>query len=244
MKKSVFFSYGHLLAGAFLITGLFLLSACNKDNDTENTRVPAAYLMTFNMVPDKAAGIAVTLSGNGISNQPITFTNYTFYLNIYTGERQVNAYDAAATSTPLASTSYTFNDSSYYSLFVMGANNTYSNVIVRDNFDSLATTGQAYIRFVNAIPDSSQSTVTMVAGGSTIVNASAGFKDVSDFVAATPGSVVITASNGGTINVNRTITLEQNRVYTVLLTGVPGGTGDQAVQIKYIENGSLAPGEK
>lgn len=231
----------YLFTGS-LVAGMLLFAACNKDNDNNNVNPPAAHLMAVNLVPDKTAGLAVTLSGNTISNTPLTYMNYTYYLDIFTGQRQVNAYDAASTSTPLASTSFTFNDSTYYSLFVVGANNNYKNVLVKDDFDALATNGQAYIRYVNAIPDSSHPAVTVAVGGSNIISMPATYSSVSNFVAANAGSAIITVSNGGSINVTRTITLEQNKVYTVLLTGVPGGTGDQAVQIKYIENGTLTTG--
>ena len=238
MKKLTFRNCRPLLWAGCLVAGVVLLAACNK-NDDNNTPVQAAHLMAFNMVPDKAAGINITLSGNSITNLPLSYTSYTgYYLNIYTGQRQVQSYDAA-NNTQLTSSSFTFNDSSYYSLFVVGANNTYKNVIVRDDFDSLATTGQAYVRYVNAIPDSSQPLVTVAIGGSNVINLPSGYAHVSGFVAANAGPAVITVSNGGTISATRTITLEQNKVYTVLLTGVPGGTGDQAVQIKYIENGTL-----
>jgi hypothetical protein len=242
MKKSIYLNYRRLLFAGSLVAAALLISACTK-NDDNNTTIPTAHLMAFNLASDKAAGIDIRLSGNSITNFPLTYTSYTgVYLNIYTGQRQVQTYDAA-TNMSMTSSTFTFNDSSYYSLFVVGANNTYSNIIVRDNFDSLSNAGgQAYIRYINAIPDSSQSTVTVAIGGSNIINMPAGYSYISGFTAATPGSAIITVSNGGTIQVNRTITLEQNKVYTVLLTGMPGGTGDQAVQIKYIENGTLAAG--
>lgn len=241
MKKLTFLNSRHLLLTGCLFAGVLLISACNKNKNDNNTTVPAAHLMAFNLVPDKAAGITISLSGNSISNVPLSFTNYTgYYLNIYTGQRQVQSYDAA-NNTQLTSSSFTFNDSSYYSLFVVGANNNYRNVIIRDNFDGLPHTGgQAFVRYINAIPDSSKPVVTVAVGGSNVINLPSSYAYVSDFVAATPGSATITVSNGGTIQTNRTITLEQNKVYTVLLTGVPNGTGDQAVQIKYIENGTIS----
>ena len=49
----------------------------------------------------------------------------------------------------------------------------------------------------------------------------------------------IKVSNGSTINKDRTITLEQQKVYTVLLAGVPGSTGNDSLQIRFIENGTL-----
>jgi len=44
--------------------------------------------------------------------------------------------------------------------------NNYKNVIVADNLDSLPTlTGNAFVGYVNAIPDSSGQTITINANG-------------------------------------------------------------------------------
>jgi hypothetical protein len=41
---------------------------------------------------------------------------------------------------------------------------------------------------------------------------------------------------------SRTVTLEKDKVYTVLLVGIPGLTDKtKSVQIKYIANGTLTP---
>ena len=77
-----------------------------------------------------------------------------------------------------------------------------------------------------------------------MINTPAGFSSVSDFVAADPGQVSVAVKNGTTIDASRTISLEQGKVYTVLLTGIPGATdATKAVQIKYILNGSLTTGQ-
>ena len=110
-------------------------------------------------------------------------------------------------------------------------------MIVADDLNQLAA-GKSYIRYINAIPDSSQSNVIINAGGTDIVNQQAAFASVSSFSAVTPGAVTITVNNGGTVNVNRTITLENNKVYTVLLVGEPG-SGSTPVEIRYIVNGVI-----
>jgi hypothetical protein len=77
-----------------------------------------------------------------------------------------------------------------------------------------------------------------------VINTPAGFSSVSDFVAADPGQVAVSVKNGSNIDASRTISLEQGKVYTVLLAGIPGATDTtKAVQIKYILNGSLTDGQ-
>lgn len=193
--------------------------------------------MAFNLATDKA--VSITLSGNPVTNLPLSFTSYTGnYLNIYSGSRLVQSFDYNSNNS-LDSSTYNFEPQKFYSLFVTGTNGHYKNVIVNDNYDSLNTT-QAYIRYVNAIPDSSSPNVTITSNGDNVINSAASFATVSNFTAVTPGLVNIQVNNGGTINKSRTITLEQQKAYTVLLAGNPGSTGNDSLQIRFIVNGTLS----
>ncbi len=233
--KSRFFRYA-LPITCVLFAGLLFVS-CDKNNNSDNNNGPVSGLMAFNLAPDKAVGI--NLSGNPITSSPLSFTSYTGnYLNIYSGNRLVQTYDYSS-NTPIDSSTYNFEQQKYYSLFVVGNNGSYKNVIVNDNFDSLNDASQAYVRYVNAISDSSSPAVTITANGDEVANNNASYASVSDFTAVTPGDVTIQVNNGGTINASRTITLEQQKAYTVLLAGVPGSTGNDSLQIRYIANGTL-----
>jgi hypothetical protein len=96
------------------------------------------------------------------------------------------------------------------------------------------------VRFVNAIPDSSQPVVKIASNGTDVFNQAAKFATVSEFLPVNPGSVAVTVSNSGNININRNIELAEKKAYTVLLIGKPGETGnDKALQIRFIENGTL-----
>ncbi|HMF70766.1 MAG TPA: DUF4397 domain-containing protein, partial [Flavitalea sp.] len=100
---------------------------------------------------------------------------------------------------------------------------------------------KAYIRYINAIPDSTQPVVKISSGGSDIFNQAAAFASVSQFTEVAPGSVSINISNNGNINANRNIDLATGKAYTVLFIGKPGeSNNEQAVQIKFIENGTLS----
>lgn len=239
MKK--FTSVMRMGARGFLgmaLAGL-LFTACKKDHNDNNNNTPVSGLMVFNLAPDVVSA-GFRISGNNLTYNPLAFNNYSGgYLSIYSGSRPLEAFNLNSGSS-LATTTYSFDSARYYSAFLVGTDSNYQNVIVNDNFDSLSPSTQSFVRYINAIPDASSPTVTIAANGTNVVNDPAAFASVSAFKAVTPGSIVITVTNGGTINVNRTITVEQGKVYTVLLGGKPGGTGDYAVQIKYIVNGSLA----
>ena len=144
----------------------------------------------------------------------------------------------------LATASQLFADSAYYSAFLVGTPGNYKNIIVKDNFDSLSSTsGAGFVRYVNAIPDSSlQPTVTIASNGTNLFDTTSQFSAVSDFKGVTPGDITINVNAETTINANRTITLEQGKIYTVLLVGSPTATdSSKAVQIKFIQNGQVTP---
>ncbi|HTF31844.1 MAG TPA: DUF4397 domain-containing protein [Flavitalea sp.] len=226
----------------FLIfaTAGILLGGCRKSDDDYDD-VPSAGLMAFNLSPDKSA-IGIALSGNSISSSPLNYTAYTGqYINIYTGNRTIEGFDYNSNA-PFTNSNFNFEPDKYYSLFIVGADTTHQNIVVTDNFDSLsATNGKAYVRYINAIPDSTQPLVKISGGGSDVFNQAAAFASVSQFAEVAPGSVSINISNNGNINANRNIDLATGKAYTVLLIGKPGeSNNEQAVQIKFIENGTLS----
>jgi hypothetical protein len=217
-----------------------LFTACLKDKDNDNNDIPAAGLMAFNLAPDQQS-VVITLSGNTLTQQPLAYTNYTGgYLPIYVGNRPVKSYDYPD-NTPLATTDFNFEQDKYYSAFVVGYNDHYRNVVVHDNIDSLDANGSAYIRYFNAITDTvNTSTVTIAAGGSNAVNEPADFAAVSEFKPISAGEVSIAVKNNHGVDTSRTITVEQNTVYTVLLTGIPETADENSkVQTAYITNGTI-----
>jgi hypothetical protein len=225
---------------AMMVAGI-LFTACLKNKD-DNPDIPAAGLMAFNLAPDQQS-VIISLSGSSLTQSPLAYTSYTgVYQPVYAGNRTVAAYDYPNNS-PLASAAYNFEQDKYYSVFVTGSNNSYRNVISADNFDSLsASSGNAYVRYINAVTDSVNTpTVTIAAGSNQVVNENAPYAAVSEFKAVTPGQISITVKNNSGVDASRTITVEQKKVYTILLAGVPGATDDtKKVQIRFIQNGTLS----
>jgi hypothetical protein len=235
-------SFLTMRAGALAVTGILaatlLLGSCNKDNNNDNDNTPSAGVMAFNLATDIPSA-NITLTGNLLTQTPLAYNSYTGgYLGVVAGQRPVEAFNFN-TGGSLATSSFDFQADKYYSIFLVGKANSYRTVVVNDNLDSTqSSSGETLVRYINAIPDSTHPTVTVAAGGSNVINESAPFASVSAFKSVTPGSVAINVSNGSTINVNRTITLDQRGVYTVLLTGVPGGTAADSLSIRFIKNGT------
>ena len=226
------------LAGVLLLGLLF--TACKKDNNS-NTETPAAGLMSFNLSADKAIGISL---GNGnLNNVPLNYTSYTgAYQPVFPGTRTVESFDFY-TGSSIATASQNFEVNKYYSLFTVGANGHYRNVVVEDELDSIPTTsGNAFVRFVNGIVDSVSTPAVKITSGATVIDNTAAYATVSGFKSVAPGDITLSVSNGGSISATRTFAVEKDRVYTVLLVGVPGDSDPaKAVQIKFISNGTVAP---
>ena len=235
------FSLRRFVAGLFGIISLSLvLWSCSKFNDDNNNNSSAAGLMSFNLAPDQS-GVYITLSGNALNNVPLDYTSYSgVYQSIFSGERPVQSFSYPGDSA-LAQVNYVFTPQKYYSVFVIGANGHYQNLVTKDNFDSLvANSGKAFVRYINAIADSTKPLVTIAANGNSVVNSTASFGAVSEFAAVDAGQVAVKVNNGSSIDASRNITLEQNKVYTLLLVGTHGATDTtKGVQIKFISNGTV-----
>ena len=196
--------------------------------------------MAFNLAPDKSA-IGFTLSGNQLGSQPLGYSNFTgAYLPVFVGNREVRSFEYGSGST-LAISNGNFADSMYYSVFLLGANGVYRNLLVKDELDSLdAVPGKAWVRYINAVPDSSSAHVVTI--GESSFAETAPYASVSSFKQVDAGDVSTGISNGGNISASRTINLEVNKIYTVLFSGIPGTTDPaKAVQIRFIQNGTITP---
>ena len=238
MKKG--FSIQKAILAVGVLFSVIIFSSCLKSDDNNNPGTPASRLMAFNLSPDKSA-IGIALSGSNLTNAALSYTNYTGgYLNIYSGSRTVEAYDAGS-GNAFTGSDYNFEQNKYYSLFIVGKDSAYQNVIVNDQLDSLSSTsGKAYIRYINAVPDSSQPLVTVSDNASSVISENADFASVSGFVEINPGNANIAINNSNNIQAARTIALEEKKVYSILFSGVPGSTDTtQSVHIRYIENGAL-----
>lgn len=227
------------------IIGIFslaiLFGACKKTDSNNNIPIPAAGLMAFNLIPN-SGGIGVAIGTNTLTPQALYFNNFTgAYKAVYTGDRTLESYSFGSGST-LAKENHMFKDSAYYSVFVMGANDVYSNVFVEDKLENIpqGDRTKTFVRFVNAIPDSTNSNVTISAGAENIFTGLSKYKEVSEFKEISAGDVVVKIDNETTVDTSRTITLDAGKIYTVLLTGIPESTNtDFTVDIKFISNASL-----
>lgn len=240
LKKRMLFKPGLIAAGALILTLLF--SACRKNSDnTPGDNTQYAGLLSFNLIPDKTS-IAFAVGGAAITTAPLSYPNYTgAYQPIIPGSRKVEAFNYAGTDSAFASATNSFVANKFYSVYAVGFNNHYSTVISPDNIDSsIIGSGKAYVRYINAITDSSNKNVSIEKSGANVFDSTVSFSAITPFKNVDAGNVTVTVNNGSNVNVNRTFAVEAGKVYTILLIGVPGSSDiDKQVKIVYVVNGSI-----
>lgn len=234
MKKTFYMPALSRFTLILLAFASVLFVSCSKNNDNDYDAPPSAQLMLYNLAADKPA-VGFTISGNQLGNSPLAYTNYSgVYLPIYTGTRELRSFDFNNGAT-IASRTDTYADSTYYSAFLLGAAGDYRNLVVTDDYSSVVpVSGKAWVRYINAVPDTVTRPDVTIAG----TTEGAVYGSVSAFVQVDAGDVDV-AIQSGTFNTTRTITLAENRIYTVLFVGLPGATDPAlAVQAKFIQNGA------
>lgn len=231
------------LSKAFVLSffAIAALAACSSDdnNDYYFDYDQVAGLMAVNTVTDTEP-IQVTLSGNYLG-PALNYRAYTGgYLNIFPGSRSTNSLSPYSGNT-LSSVDFTYEKGHYYSVFVTGEKGDYKNIIVEDSLEQLAVTDStAYVRFVNAIPGEATPEVNIIADNDSLLTTTIDYQEVSEFTAIPAEEISVSANNQDNINVERTLNLEAQKVYTILIVGDPGNSDSfKRTQIRYIENGQL-----
>src|SRR5664279_6459489 len=109
--------------GALLLMSI-CFSACKKTVNN-NTHVPAAGLMAFNLAPDSIS-VGFSVGGNKLTTTPLAFTEYTgTYLGVSPGTQDISGFDYSS-GAQLATASKLFADSAYYSAFLVGTAGNYN----------------------------------------------------------------------------------------------------------------------
>jgi len=130
----------------------FALSSCNNDDDGDLV-VPAApisYVSLYHASPD-APPIGIFLDERQVTYAPLRYTNFTSYLNFYSGERQMRVRTAGAANV-IMDTTFTYEDGRAYSLFYVNQLQSIEALLVKDSL-VIPPSGQAAIRFVHLSPD-------------------------------------------------------------------------------------------
>lgn len=160
----------------------------------------------------------------------LEFTDYTGYLNFYTGERnfKINPFNA---TNALIDTTVNFADGAFYSMFIVNNLSNVEALTVRDSASAPAS-GKAKIRFINLSPDANALDVVSNEDTAPLFAAQV-FKQPSNFIEldAAEASFVIKPAGGTDELVSVSdINIQPGKFYTIIARGFanpPAGNSNE-----------------
>ncbi len=216
---------------AFLVV---VMTSC-LDDDQANEPIPVAYVSLYHASPN-APELDVFVDDRQVNR--LEFTDYTGYLNFYTGNRHFEISPLNA-SNALIDTTVTFTNGAFYSIFIV---NNLSNVETLTVLDSASapSSGKAKIRFINLSPDAGAFDVTVDESSSPLFAGQA-FKTSSNFVEldAAESSFVLKASGGSDELVSVSdAELQAGKFYTIIARGfvTPPSGNNNELSLEIITN--------
>lgn len=223
---------GSILCGFVLV---LLLASCLDDDDQTNQPVPVAYVSIYHASPN-APELDVLVDDRPVER--LEFTDYTGYLNFYTGDRhfKINPFNA---TNSLVDTTVTFADGGFYSLFIVNNLSSIETLAVRDSASAPAS-GKAKIRFINLSPDAPSLDVAAHENGSPLFTGQS-FKQPSAFIEvnAEEHAFDIKGSSTGDALVSVSdINLSAGKFYTIVARGFinPPSGNNNALSIEVVTN--------
>ena len=217
-----------LLFFAFIL----IFSGCLKEEDVPEP-VPVAYVSFFHGSPD-GSELDIMVESNRITSQPFKYTNYSGFLNFYTGNRQLRFTSYNATNS-LLDTTLNFQTSKAYSLFLINEASKLKTLVVQDNAEA-PPTGKAFVRLIHLSPDAPE--VNLSLGNTTNVFSQITFKEASAFVELNPGtwSFQLKSADGNDELINLPdINVQADKRYTVVIRGFvsppTGNTNNLSLQL-------------
>lgn len=230
------FRWGKLgMTMCFAALILFMTSCLDDDNDPQVQPVPVAYVSIYHASPN-APELDVFVDDRQVNR--LEFSDYTGYLNFYTGPRKfkINPFNA---SNALIDTTITFADGAFYSMFIANNSQNVEVLTVRDSA-STPSTGNDKVRFINLSPDANAFDVTSSEGSALLFSAQA-FKQPSDFIevdAQESSFILKTAGTTDELVSVSDINLREGRFYTIIARGFanPPAGNNNALSLEVIMN--------
>lgn len=235
MKKQNLYSLNFMSLLMLGLSTLLTFSSC-KDDDDDSTPSPAGSgkMMIIHASPD-APGVDLLLDGTKINTADVEYLDYTPYLSVTAGTRNVKV-NVAGTSTTALQANLPISNAKNYSLFAVDSVSKLSGLFIEDDLSAPAA-GKAHVRFIHLSPDAPAVDVAL-AGGAVVF----GNKSFKEFTAFTPLDAMtynLEVRLAGTSTVVLPlpgIALTAGKIYTVYAKGFVGGTGAQALGAEIIVN--------
>ena len=197
---------------------VFFLSGCLDDDNKAVDPVPVGYVSIYHASPD-APALDVIVDDKRVNSEPFDYSDYSGYLNFYTGARNVK-FSVVNASNALLDTTLSVEEDKAYSIFVINRLSSIETLVVSDSIITVPA-GKAVVRFVHLSPDAPAIDVTENTGGAAwFTNTS--FKQATDFKEVDAGSYSFKIKAAGTDNVLLSadnIDLRSGGYYTIVTRG-------------------------
>lgn len=216
VAKKAWGKWGSVLcAMAFVV---LLIACADLDNDS-GTPTPVALVSLYQGSPD-APDLDVVVDNRNIFNGKFEYTDYTGYLNFYTGDRNFK-FSPFNASNALIDTTLNLVQGKVYSVFVIDKLSSIEALLVQDSSATPAA-GNAMVRFVHLSPDAPAINVAVTDQAGDPLFGDQSFKSASAFkeVTARTYSFTVKPAGGDTALLTvPNITLEAGRYYTIIVRG-------------------------
>lgn len=199
---------------------IFAVTSCTK-----NYSEPAPSISSLSFINASPDGPSVTLymDQNQVNNDLFGYTDHIDYLNVYSGNRNVYAYEG---SDKKVSGSITLGPQKIYSLFLAGRWASAEFVLLEDSL-AKPDAGKAAIRFINMSVDAPSLDLGLN-DGSTLISGRT-YKQNSGFTAIDGDKkyTFVIREHGATANkvTLSEVTLDAGHIYTVWANGIYTDTG-------------------
>ncbi len=237
MKNNfVKFSWGRLGSILCCVALVLLLASCLDDDDDGSMQpTPVAYVSIYHESPN-APELDVFVDDRPVNT--LEFTDYTGYLNFYTGDRnfKINPFNAA---NALVDTTINFEDGAFYSVFIVNNLSNVEALAVRDSASAPAT-GKAKVRFINLSPDAPAFDVTPGENEPPLFLGQA-FKLPSNFTEvnaeASAFEIKVAGTSDALVSISD-VNLESGKFYTIIARGFanPPSGNNNTLSIEVIEH--------
>ena len=219
MKNSaVRFFLGKPMAILCCVALVFFLSGCLDDDTKAVDPVPVGYVSIYHASPD-APALDITVDNKRLNSEPFDYSDYSGYLNFFTGARDVKFSVVNAANT-LLDTTLSVEEDKAYSIFVINRLSSIEALVIGDSIITVPA-GKAVVRFVQLSPDAPAIDVTENSGG-TAWFTNATFKQATGFKEVDAMSYSFKIKAAGTDNVLLSldnIELRSGGYYTIVTRG-------------------------
>ncbi len=204
----------------FLFCLTLAMSACDNYDDDTVDPATISYVSIYHASPNSPA-LNVSLDSRRINFYPLFYSDYTGYLNFFSGDRNMRVSPANA-SNVVIDTTFTFVEGEAYSVFYVNQFSNIEALLVEDDLVTLSP-GNAAIRFVHLSPDAPAVDLLRISGGNTTTVAdNQGYLEATEFTMVESGLQsfnVTTADNSQVVLTVPDVNLLSGRVYTIIARG-------------------------